>query len=147
MEIGLNFYGLPVLSVKQNGKELVTLIDSGATGNMIAGKALSDNKFIYQCLDEKDVMINVAGTVPVDEAVVWFTMLSLVNNNDVCEISRCDNFNILPCNVFTPNEGVCDTNGDQLPPIEVLIGAPFIAKEGWTLDFGAKIMYKLKVAS
>jgi hypothetical protein len=47
---------------------------------------------------------------------------------------------------MTPEIGDCDTNGDQLPPIEVLLGSPFIARERWILDFGANIIYKRKAA-
>ena len=143
MEIGLKFYGVPVLSVKQNGKELVTLVDTGATGNMMAEQALVDNKFKCYRFKGNDVMIGVTGEVDVEEAYVRFNMVSL-DCDDVCEISHCDYFWLLPYNVFTPKEGVCDTNGEQLPPIEVLIGSPFMAKEGWVLDFGACIIYKLK---
>ena len=32
------------------------------------------------------------------------------------------------------------------PIVETLIGSQFMAKEGWVLDFEAKIMYKLRAA-
>lgn len=145
MEIGLKFYGLPVLSVVQNGVELVTLVDTGSTSNMIANQALLDNKFKCKRLKGKDVMTGVTGQVDVDDAKVWFNMLTLEDNN-VGELSRCAHFKVLPFSVFTLPDGTCDSNGEQLPPIEVLLGSPFMAKERWTLDFGAKIMYKLKAA-
>ena len=145
MNIGLEFYGLPVVSVKQNGKELVTMADTGATSNMIANQALVDNNFKFKLLNRKDVMIGIARKVEVDEARVWFYMMSL-DSDDVCEISRRPRFKIMPFNIYTLPEGTCDTNGDLLPPIVVLIGSPFMANEGWALDFGAKIIYKLKAA-
>lgn len=144
MEIGLKYYGLPVLPVKQNGRELVTLVDSGAIGNMITKKALVDNEFKCLYYNEKDTMMGITGEVDVEEAHVRFNMLS-IDGDDVCEVSRHDRFSVLPCNIFTFEEE-CDENGEQMPPIEVLIGSPFMAKEGWILDFGAKIMYKLKAA-
>ena len=145
MDIGLQFYGLPVLSVKQNGKELVTLVDTGSTTNMISRQTLTENEFKHRRLEGKDVIVNVIGEVEVDEARVWFNMMSLYKD-DVCELIRHDKFSVLPCNIMTPEIGDCDTNGDQLPPIEVLLGSPFIARERWILDFGANIIYKRKAA-
>ena len=143
MEIGLKFYDVPVLSVKQNGVELVTMVDTGSTSNMIANKALVDNDFKYKRLNSKDVIMGITGQVDVENARVWFKMLSL-DGDDVSELSRCARFKILPYSVYTLPEGSCDTNGEQLPPIEALIGAPFMANEGWALDFDAKIIYKRK---
>ena len=51
MEMGLKFYGMPVLPTKQNGKELVTLVDTGANVNVIANQALKDNDFKYERLN------------------------------------------------------------------------------------------------
>lgn len=143
MEIGLKHYGLPVISVSQNEKELVTMVDTGASTNMISSQALAENHFKHERLDGNDFIKNITGNVEADKAKVWFSMLSLTTD-DVCKLSRKDLFYILPYNVTTPEESDCDTDGNQLPPIEVVIGSPFMAKERWILDFGAKIMYKLK---
>ena len=145
MEMGLKFYGLPVLSVKQNGKELVTLVDTGATNNMIAGQSLTENAFKHKLLEDKDVIVNVTGEVEVNEARVWFNVMSL-DGDDICEISHRARFKVLPYNIWTQSEVSCDEKENQLPPIEILLGSPFIANEGWTLDFGAGIIYKKKVA-
>ena len=143
MEIGLHFYNLPVLSIKQNGKELVTLVDSGATDNMIAEKTLNDNGFDYKRTKGKDTMNGVKGQIDVNKVLVGFNVLSLMGD-DIVEISRYEPFAVLPCNVFTPKNDESDTNSEQLPPIELLVGSPFLANEGWILDFGAKIIYKRK---
>jgi hypothetical protein len=38
-----------------------------------------------------------------------------------------------------------EADGDDQPDsIEALMGSPFMAKEGWTLDFGEMIIYKRK---
>ena len=145
MNIGLEYYDVPVISIKQNGKELVTLIDTGATNNMIAKLALKENKFKHKWLEEKGHVVNVTGELDVEEAQVWFKIMSL-NGNGVRRISRHFLFKVLPCNIHTLPEGSCDANGEELPPVEVLLGAPFMAREKWVLDFGAKIMYKRKVA-
>ncbi len=142
MEMGLKFYGLPVVPIKQNGVELVTLVDTGASDNVIANQALIDNKFKYKRMKGKDAMTGLSGQVDVDEAKVRFTLL--LCDNGVIELSRREHFKVLPDNIFTPSEVVCDENGGQLPPIRALLGFPFMAKEGWILDFGAKLIYKFK---
>lgn len=77
MEIGLKHYSLPVISVKQKGKDHVTLIDTGSTSNMIAEQTLIDSEFECQRLDGNDVMIGITGEVNVKKAIVRFIMLSL----------------------------------------------------------------------
>ena len=143
MEIGLNTYGLPVVAVIQNKKEIVTLVDSGATSNMIAELTVNNHKFNCLRTNEKDVMMGVAGEVEVEEAIVKFNLATLTGNN-IKKLSRHANFYLLPHYIFTPSEECSDSNDDQKPPIEVVIGSPFMAKQGWALDFGAKIIYKLK---
>lgn len=144
--MGLKFYGIPVLPVKQNGKELVTLVDTGANVNVIANQALTDNDFKYERLKGKDVVMGLSGQAAVEDAKVWFNMLLLYGNN-ITALSCCEYFKVLPDSIYTPQEGMCDTNDEQLPPIEVVLGFPFMARESWILDFGAKIIYKLKVAA
>ena len=142
MEIGLKHYEIPVLAVKQNGKEIVTLLDTGASSNMIAEHTLMENGFKCLRTGEKECIYDITGAVEVKKATVRFKMLSL-GGNTVFEQVRYDRFDVLPWNIYTP-ENEDDSDKDQVPPIEVLIGSPFMAEEGWILDFGAKIVYKLK---
>lgn len=146
MKAGLKIYGIPVVPIMQNGVELVTLVDTGATSNLIANQALTDYEFKCERMDSKDVIMGVKGRVDAEDAMVWFTLLSLNGNDSVAELSCCAYFKILSHNILTLPEEACDTNGRSFPPIEVLIGAPFMARQGWILDFGAKIIYKRKVA-
>ena len=146
MVAGLKIYGVPVVPIIQNGAELVTLVDTGATNNVIANQALMDHEFKCEHLNSTDVMKGISGQVDVHDAKVWFSMLSLYGD-DVVELSCCSLFKVLPHNIFTLPDEVRDKDGDPYPPINVLLGAPFMASQGWILDFGAKIIYKRKVAS
>ena len=143
MGMGLKFYRVPVLPIKQNGKELVTLVDTGANINVISNQALIDNDFKYERMKDDDVIMGLSGQAAADEAKVWFNML-LLYDDDITELSCCEYFKVLPDSIYTPQEGMCDTNGEQLPPIEVVLGFPFMAREGWILDFGAKLIYRRK---
>lgn len=142
MEIGLKVYGLPVLAMMQNDKEIVTLADTGATNNAIANQTITDNGFKHKYLEEGDVMIGLGGKVEVKDVVVNFNLVTLKEDNDIKEVNHQDLFKSLPHYLIPPF-----TRGDnQYPPLEALVSSEFMAKQGWALDFGAKIIYKRKKA-
>jgi len=146
LEIGLNCYRLPVVAISQNDVEVVMLADTGATNNAIAQQSLKDKGFNHSYLDSKDVMNGLVGGVEVDQATVDFNLLTLVSNNDVAEVSHQDHFMVMPHQIISSEDVGCDVNGEQIPPVEGLISSDFMAKQGWALDFGAKIIYKRKAA-
>ena len=141
MEPGLKNYGLPVVAFAQGDKDIVVLADSGATNNMIAEPTIVEHNFHCHRTNEKDVMNGITGSVEVEEAIVKFTMLS-VTEDDVKEISCHSNFYLTPHYIFVPSKDYCDGDIEGLPPVEALIGSPFMARQGWVLDFGAGIIYK-----
>ena len=141
MEIGLNNYGLPVVAVIQNKKEIVALVDTGATSNMIAKQTVNSHNFNCSRTNEKDVMMGITGEVEVEEAIIKFNLATLTGTS-IKQLSRHANFYLLPHYVFTPSEEFCDAKDEQRPPIEVAIGSPFMARQGWVIDFGAKIIYR-----
>ena len=59
-------------------------------------------------------------------------------------LSHYDLFKVTPRYIYTPKDGEHDEEGEQLPPIKLIICSPFMAKEGWILDFGVGIIYKLQ---
>lgn len=143
MEPGLKSYGLPVVAFTQGEKDIVVLADSGATNNMIAEPTIVENNFHCHRTNEKDVMNGITGSVAVEEAIVKFTLSSVTENN-VKKISYHSNFYLSPDYIFVPSKDYCNGDIEGLPPIEALIGSPFMASQGWVLDFGAMIIYKRK---
>ena len=143
MEIGLERYGLPVLAIRQNGNDLVALADTSATDNMIAMQSIKDNGFDCQVLDTTDVISGIGGEMEVRDAKMRFSLLTLTEN-DTEVVNHEDSFKVTSEYMITPEEGKCDKNGVQLPPVVGIIGSPFMAKEGWVLDFGVKYIYKRK---
>ena len=87
----------------------------------------------------------MGGSLEVKEAKIEFGLLTL-KEGYTDEIKRKDEFKVFPHIVKKPIEGTYDDGDDQPDSIEALIGTPFMAKEGWTLDFGEMIIYKLKAA-
>lgn len=142
MELGIKRYEVPVMWVKQNGKDLIAMVDTGSFENMIAEHTLTENAFKCQRTDEKHLVYDIIGEFEVEEASIRFKMV-LFGENKTFEQVKYDRFAVVPYDI---EEGGCDENGEQIPPIELLIGSYFMALEGWTLDFGAEIIYKRMVA-
>ena len=145
MEMGLKYYDLPLVHIYQNGKEILALADTGATNNLLASQTIIDNDFECQFLKSTDTITGLAGEMEVKEAIVNFNLLTL-KENGVEILSHFDLFKVTPGYIYMLKEGMCDEEGELLPPIEGIICSPFMAKEGWILDFGVGIIYKLKAA-
>lgn len=143
MEIGLKNYGIPVLCMAQNDLEVIALADTGATSNMLSVKALGDYGFHCKYLGTTDVINGVTGCIEVKDAIMDFCLVTMKEENTE-DLPRRDYFKVSPINAIDPKEGMLDENGQQLEPVEAVIGASFMAREGWILDFGAKVIYKPK---
>lgn len=143
MQLGLDYYGLPVVCLKQNGKEIVTLIDTGATNNIIAEKTVTENSFICTRLQEKEIINGISGSFEAENAIIRFNLMSLTAEEST-EIEKRGRFSISPHYIYQPSQDECKSAGEQLPPIEGLLAAPFIAENRWVMDFKAGIVYKNK---
>ena len=143
MEIGLKKYGLPLLAIIQDGNEIMTLADTGATNNMIASQSITENGIDCRYLDSTGMVAGITGKTEVKNAIIKFCLLTQTEDStDVIDYE--DIFKVTPHYFITPSEGQCDKDGVQLPPVVGIIGSPFMAKEGWVLDFGIKSIYKKK---
>lgn len=146
MGIGMKYYNLPVLALVQDDWELVALVDTGAECNVISSSVLSEDGIKCQFLEGIDTIYGMAGFLEVQTAELDFGLLN-VKETETEEIKRKDCFKIIPHVVKDPIEGVCGDYDDQPDSIEAVIGSSFMAKEGWSLDFGTMIIYKLKAAA
>lgn len=143
MVYGLKYYNLPVLKMGQGELEIVAIADTGATNNLISAPSLSDDGFQCEFLSTSDTINGLTGNLDVKEAILSFDLLTVKDEgSDV--IQHQDVFMVHPQYLIEPIEGLCDEDGEQLQPVEALIGCPFMAKEGWVLDFCANIIYKRK---
>ena len=103
--------------------------------------SLSDGDFHCEYLGSTDSITGLTGSIEVKDAVLSFDLQTL-KDNDESLIHRKDEFKVYPHYLIDTKEGKCDENGVQLPPIEALIGCPFMANEAWVLDFGVNVIYK-----
>ena len=145
MEIGLSHYGLPVVAIRQNGTDIAMVADTGASENAIARQSLEEYSFNHSAIESQSLMNGMAGNgVLADEAMVDFNLVTL-KEDDHAIITHNEHFMVLPYYIIPSikiEKG--EYKGEYLQPVEGIISSEFMAKHGWILDFGAKIIYKLK---
>ena len=117
MAIGLKYYNMPLVFMYQNGKEIMVLADTGASNNVLASQTIEDNSIECNYLESTDIIRGMAGNVVAKEAMVNFNLLTMKGDH-VEALSHHDMFKVFPCYIYTPEDGMCDEEGEQLPPIE-----------------------------
>ena len=143
MEKGMKYFALPIVLLSHNEESILAIADTGASHNQIALSTIEGRGMDCQFLGEKDVIKGMGGSIETEEAILKFNLGSLTEDGGI-EIPCQEQFKVTPNYLLQPEEGQCDENGEQLPPVEALIGSPFMAKENWVLDFGANIIYKCR---
>jgi hypothetical protein len=149
MGYGLVYYGIPLLAMTQGEKQVFSMADTGASFNIIAKQTITDNGFECQYLGESDSISGLGGSeTEAEDAMVKYKIATMKDGDgSLGEISYNSQFKVISHYPYTPSQGSCDKNGNTLPPVEAIISSPFMAKEGWVLDFGADIVYKRKSAA
>ena len=146
MGIGLDYYGVPVLSIQKDGQDIVTLADSGSADNILSEKVISKYNIPCRIVCEESSVHGISGSIKAKDAQVTFNLLtSRMEEPEL--IPYEDHFMISPLSLSIANDSKYGKGNVEIPPIEGILGAPFMAKEGWILDFGAKIIYKPKISS
>ncbi len=144
MQLGLDYYGLPVLCLQRaDGEPIPVLPDTGASFNVVS-KALfkpADQAELDAEADDSCVKY-LSGQVPTKTIMLSFSLVTL-NGEDQKTIACKDVFRVMPCFVMEP---AAHAGEDTPEPIGVVVGASFMARAGWTLDFGARIIYHKRKA-
>jgi hypothetical protein len=146
MGYGLVYYGIPLLAMTQGEKQVFSMADTGASFNIIAKQTITDNGFECQYLGESDSISGLGGSeTEAEDAMVKYKIATMKDGDgSLDEISYNSQFKVISHYPYTPSQGSCDKNGNPLLPVEAIISSPFMAKEGWVLDFGADIVYRRK---
>lgn len=148
MGYGLVYYGIPLLAITQGENQIFSMADTGASFNIIAKQTITDNGFECQYLGETDSISGLSGSeTEAMDAMVKYRIETMKDGDGSLDgISFKSKFKVISHYPYTPSQGSCDKNGNPLLPVEAIISSPFMAKEGWVLDFGADIVYKRKSA-
>lgn len=137
MEIGLKNYGVPVLAIHDEGHDAAVMADTGSSANVVSTQCISQCKLKCEFTNEMDTMKGLKGIAEGQWANVNFLLLTL-REKGTEGFPFYDSFIVINHPVA---EGYA-FNDDVSQPIEGLIGSPFMAKHGWTLDFAQKLIYK-----
>jgi hypothetical protein len=146
MGYGLVNYGIPLLAMTQGENQIFSMVDTGASFNIIAKQTITDNGFECQYLGVSDSISGLgASETEAEDAMVEYKIETMKDGDgSLDEISYNSQFKVISHYPYTPSQGSCDKNGNALLPVEAIISSPFMAKEGWVLDFGADIVYRRK---
>ena len=137
MEIGLKNYGVPVLAIHHEKTDVAVLADTGSSANVVSTHCISQCDLKCEYWDENDTLNGLKGSSEARWANVNFRLLTL-REKEVDSIPFHESFMVINKHVA---EGYV-FNDDVSQPIDGLIGSPFMAKHGWTLDFAQKLIYK-----
>ena len=136
-------YGVPVVPMNLNGQQVAAMADTGSTNNMIAFKTVEEKNVSFKMMEGEDEMNGIGGCVHVKEAVVPFSLISMTSDHD-CE-KKIDSFKLSPSSHFISARKVtADNETVLLPPVDAILGSPFMARQGWILDFSLGVIYKKK---
>ena len=137
MEIGLKNYDIPVLAIHYEEMDAAVMADTGSSANVVSTQCVSQCNLKCEYKDENDTLNGIKGSSEARWADVDFSLLTL-RKKGAESIPFHDSFMVINHPVA---EGyVFNKNVSQ--PIEGIIGSPFMAKQGWTLDFAQKVIYK-----
>ena len=143
MQPGLTNCGLPVISMHIENREIIALPDTGASNNVISEKVFNWERNKWENINEKTMIDGIAGSVESKIIDLKFELLTLTENS-IEEKKYNDYFLVIPHYLNEPSGHEFIDCNKALTPIGALISSPFMAKEGWVIDFGAAIIYKCK---
>ncbi len=143
MTQGLNGFGMPTVPLVQGKWEVAAAVHTGVMENYISSSTLGPDGlqcdyvnyeslalFMSKCIDNVNMRMDYGLLTVIDKA------------GHTGEVTFSGGFLVSRNPFYTPDSGVKDDNGKPLEPVEAIIGASFVEKEGWILDFGIDMIYK-----
>ena len=143
MEIGLKHYGVPVLAIRQNGEDIAVMADTGSSCNTMALPAITEYGFDCQEIGKEELISELNSSVESKEVKLKFNLRTLTEGEPQ-EVPFENSFLTFP-NYPLAYEKKSSEDTDKQPVVGI-IGSPFMAAQGWVLDFGVKYIYKRKAA-
>ena len=141
IEYGLKHYNTPILHIKGKKHSAVAVVDTGCDDFTITQRAVDECGMDYHLTGN---ILNVAGPNGIVEGQECVLNFSLTDHkgNRIGKQSFEETVEIIPTIPNVLEDGECDKDGNLLPPVDGMIGSPFMAKQKWVIDFGVRAMYK-----
>lgn len=139
---GLKHYNTPILHIKGEKHSAVAVVDTGCDEFTITQRAIDECGLSPYITGNTVEVTGSNGSVDGQECVLNFSLTDHKGNR-IGKQSFEETVEIIPTipNVLEDEE--CDEDGKLLPPVDGMIGSPFIAKQKWILDFGEGAIYKM----
>lgn len=135
IEYGLKYYNAPILHIKGKRHGAVVVVDTGCDEFTITQRAIDECGLNYRITGNTVEVTGSNGSVDGQECVLNFSLTDH-KGNQIGKQSFEETVEIIPTIPDVLEDGECDEEGKLLPPVDGMIGSPFMAKQKWTIDFG-----------
>jgi len=142
IQYGLKHYNTPIFHIKGEKHSAVAVVDTGCDEFTITQRAIDECGISHQITGNTVEVTGSNGSVDGQECVLNFSLTDHKGNN-IGKQSFEETVEIIPIIPNVLEDGECDEDGKLLPPVDGMIGSPFIAKQKWILDFGEGAIYKM----
>ncbi len=142
IQYGLKHYNTPILHIKGEKHSAVAVVDTGCDEFTITQRAIDECGLSPYITGNTVEVTGSNGSVDGQECVLNFSLTDHKGNR-IGKQSFEETVEIIPTIPNVLEDGECDEDGKLLPPVDGMIGSPFIAKQKWILDFGEGAIYKM----
>lgn len=135
IEYGLKHYNTPILHIKGKKHSAVAVVDTGCDDFTITQHAVDECGMDYHLTGN---ILNVAGPNGIVEGQECVLNFSLTDHkdNEIGKQSFKETAEIIPSIPNVLEDGEYYEDGNLLPPVDGMVGSPFMAKQKWVIDFG-----------
>ena len=146
IEYSLKYYNVPTLHLQGIKHDAIVIADTGCDNISISQNAIEKCGLIHKLTGNVQFADGPDGSVEVRECLLDFNIAEQLDA-DINMFLYKETAEIMPHSLNVTDDGDCDDNGNLLVPLEGMIGSPFMARQEWVLDFGAKAIYRRKNGS
>ena len=124
-----------ILHIKGEKHSAVAVVDTGCDEFTITQRAIDECGLSPYITGNTVEVTGSNGSVDGQECVLNFSLTDHKGNR-IGKQSFEETVEIIPTIPNVLEDGECDEEGKLLPPVDGMIGSPFMAKQKWTIDFG-----------
>lgn len=133
MSIGLQVYGVPIVTIAKENDVACLIVDTGSISNIISSEAVIHGNFNYSLL-EKQELLNFLGKDEIVEKIIMdYNIVSLADDY-ICKLPYKEEFSMKISNG-------CLFQKENNFPLDGILGNLFMIKEKWILDFSQENIY------
>lgn len=137
MEIGLKYYGVPMVGIVKEDNVLMFVADSGCDFCTITKYTLDNGAIQYEILPEERERSFIDGKTNTTFSKMKFNLMEYdVSNGDFITTEKEDAFEVI-----TDMDFIGSVDNESAPPISGLFSTGYMLKHKWILDYKRQIIY------